>query len=100
MLESAIEDVWLSECRKYGGHTIKLHPFVAGIPDRLVIFPTNRFYLVELKRHDTKLDRLQVIWHRRRLKYQGVKVHVVYGTADLKRWISTYGPSDPTYTVQ
>lgn len=87
MLESDLEDVWLQECRKHGAHTIKLHPFVAGIPDRLVIFPTNRFFLVELKTETGVLDKLQKIWHARRLKRQGVKVHVVYGASAARQWI-------------
>lgn len=87
MLESAIEDVWLQESRKYSAHTIKLHPFVAGIPDRLIIFPVNRFFLVELKRDDTDLSTIQRIWHARRLKYQGVTVHVVHGTEQVRSWI-------------
>jgi hypothetical protein len=94
MLESDLEAVWLAECRKYDAHTIKLHPFVAGIPDRLVIFPTNRFFLVELKTPTGTLDKLQVIWHRRRLKRQGVKVHVVYGAAQARQWIREAAAGD------
>jgi hypothetical protein len=72
--------------RRAGGYTVKLAPTEAGVPDRLVVLPRNRMYLVELKTSTGTLSAIQKAWHRR--FYQlGTVVHVLYGREDAAMWI-------------
>ena len=43
-------------------------------------------YLVELKTDTGSLSKIQVWWHKKAETF-GVQVHVLYGKADVDRWI-------------
>lgn len=95
-LESGLENFFRQRVRLMGGVTIKLAPTEAGIPDRLVIFPPNRIYLVELKRSTGMLSLVQRAWHAKVAQRTGAQVHVLYGKEDVVTWIrQIVGARDP-----
>lgn len=85
-LEAQLEASFRKRVRLVGGYTIKLAPTERGVPDRLVIFPRGRMYLVELKTDKGILSPIQMHWHDR-MADRGVHVHTLYGEDDIKSWI-------------
>lgn len=85
-LERHLEGFFRERVRLAGGYTVKLAPTEAGIPDRMVLFPGGRIYLVELKREGGALRPIQLLWHTRILKL-GTHVHVLYGRKGIVDWI-------------
>jgi hypothetical protein len=71
-----------------GGKVDKLSATRGGIPDRLVILPLNRIYVVELKTATGKLDPLQVEWHRTAKRLAPRLVYVLHGLSEIDAWIS------------
>lgn len=69
-----------------GGITEKLAPTNAGMPDRLVMFPTSRIYLVELKADHGAVRDIQKIWHERAAAL-GVQVVVLKGLKEARDWV-------------
>lgn len=86
MLERELEAFFRRRVMLAGGYTIKLAPTERGIPDRLVIFPRGRMYLVELKTEKGRLSPIQKHWHDR-LASRHVTVYVLYGKDDVVAWI-------------
>ena len=86
-LEANLEGFFRKRVRLLGGYTIKLAPTEAGVPDRLVVFPGGRMYLVELKRSDTDLSPIQKVWHERMATNYNVVVHVLYGQEGVIAWL-------------
>lgn len=85
--ETKLEAEFVKKVRRAaGGRAFKLLPTVAGIPDRLVVFPGGALYLVELKTATGKLSPIQEHWHAQ-LAEMGVTVHTLYGMADVNRWL-------------
>jgi len=70
-----------------GGIVIQLAPTVAGIPDRLVILPGGRMYLVELKTETGRLRPAQVAWIARAAE-RGTYVAVLHGVAGVLGWVT------------
>ena len=87
MRESAIEQHFHFLVRQAGGMSIKLAPTHAGVPDRLVLFPGGRSYLVELKAVGGVVSRVQQLWHDQAGAI-GHKVHVVTGSAGVDNFIT------------
>lgn len=85
--EAQLEAFFRKRVQLLGGYTIKLAPTEAGIPDRLVVMPGGRLYLVELKTDTGQLRPIQAHWHNTLLERTGVKVHVVRGTEGVVRWL-------------
>ena len=50
MREAPVEAHLIDRVTQLGGMAIKLHPYIAGLPDRLVLLPGGRILFVELKR--------------------------------------------------
>lgn len=84
--EAELEAWFRRRVRLLGGQTIKLAPTEAGVPDRLVIMPRGRLFLVELKTETGEVSKIQQHWHREIMKL-GVTVHVLYGIAGVTRWL-------------
>lgn len=85
-LESNLETFFSTAVRRAGGSSIKLAPLVAGTPDRLVLLPGGRMFLVELKAPDGRLSPVQREWHRRAFRL-GTAVVVLRGRTEVLDWI-------------
>lgn len=69
-----------------GGTTFKIAPTTVGLPDRMVVLPGGRIYLVELKTEVGRLSAVQKLLHER-LAELGVRVFTLYGKLDVDDWI-------------
>lgn len=85
-LESKIERQFSQMVRARGGMAIKLAPTVAGIPDRLVLWPKGDYHLVELKTKTGTLRPIQVHRHAQLLA-MGHTVVVLRGEIDIVEWL-------------
>lgn len=86
MLESQVERHLVQAVRKRGGMCVKLAPIDAGTPDRMVILPGGRLYLVELKTETGRVRPIQKVWHARAAKL-GVKVVILHGVRGVDVWL-------------
>jgi len=86
--ENLIEGYLSYAVRQQGGSSYKLLPSVNGMPDRLVIMPGNRFYLVELKAADGRLSPAQRNWHKNALDRTQTKVHVLWTIDQVKDFVA------------
>lgn len=64
---------------------LKLAPTVRGVPDRLVLLPGGRVFLVELKTDTGRLSPAQAEWHRRAAEL-GVVVTLLAGADEIDHW--------------
>jgi hypothetical protein len=87
VLESAVERHFIAAVRRIGGMTYKIAPVDAGIPDRLVLLPGGRLFLVELKTETGRLRPIQRVWHERAAEL-GTHVVVLHGTAEVEEWVT------------
>lgn len=85
-LERDLEAHFLESVRAIGGLVHKLIGTTRGMPDRLVLLPGGRMFLVELKTETGVLSTLQMIWHHDAAQI-GINVVVLYGQPDVDRWI-------------
>lgn len=75
--------------RKLKGRFYKLIPGLSkGIPDRMVLLPGGRIFLVELKAEDGEVEPIQKVWHGQAAEL-GTEVVVLVGRADVDRWIAS-----------
>lgn len=75
--------------RKLKGRFFKLQPGLSkGIPDRMILLPGGRIFLVELKAEDGTVDPLQKVWHANAAQL-GTDVIVLSGREEVDRWISS-----------
>lgn len=86
MRESAVERHLVQRVRSLGGMCLKIMPTIAGVPDRLVLLPDSRAYLVELKQPRGKLSPLQLEMHRR-LAAIGWPVAVLWNKEEVDLWL-------------
>lgn len=86
-VESDAEKLLVSAVRSRGGRAFKLK-FIGldGAPDRLVMMPGKRMWLVELKDDDGKLETSQQVLFPI-IEKMGFKVHVLYGEAQVAAFI-------------
>lgn len=85
-LEASLEEYFRKRVRALGGYTEKITGMTKGTPDRLVLFPGGRMYLVELKAETGSVEPLQKVWHARAAAL-GTKVYVVTGREGVVRWL-------------
>lgn len=76
MREREVEMRLRMQVYRAGGMCFKIAPTTAGLPDRLVICPSGRMLLVELKAPGGKLQPVQREVHKR-LAQRGVHVRVL-----------------------
>jgi len=86
MLESAVERHLRRRVIAAGGMTEKIAPTHAGMPDRLVLLPGGRMFLVELKTTTGQLSKIQQWWHGQ-AKMMGTEVVTLKGTEEVDRWL-------------
>ena len=83
MLEKTIEQKFVSSVRRTGGWAIKLlSPSMAGLPDRIVLFPDGKCGFVELKASGEKMRPLQ-LRQAERLEKLGFKVLCIDDAAQI-----------------
>lgn len=87
MSEAQLEDFFRKRVRLLGGYTLKLAPMEAGVPDRLVVFPGNRTFFVELKTEKGSLSPIQRVWHARMYERWSVRVWTLYGPDEVRSWL-------------
>ena len=86
MRELAVETRLVNEVKARGGMCIKILPVVAGVPDRLVIMPGGRMYLIETKAPGGRVRPAQTVWHARAAAL-GVTVAVLRSVEEVLGWI-------------
>lgn len=84
--ESVIERQFSQMVRARGGVAVKMAPTIAGIPDRLVLWPNGRSHLVELKTSTGGLRAIQVHRHKE-LAAMGHPVVVLRGEQEIQDWV-------------
>lgn len=94
MRESALETLLVNLVRRAGGIAVKLMPTVAGIPDRLVLWPGGRAELVELKTVPGRLAPAQTLWHARAAAI-GHPVTVLRGPDEIRKWVEIMAVPSP-----
>lgn len=86
-LESSLEAHFYRTVRMtLGGSVYKMAPTVKGMPDRLVLLPGGRMYLVELKTLTGTKSPSQNLWHQRAAQL-GTVVHTLYGRTQVDQWV-------------
>lgn len=99
MNEHQIENYLCTQVKDKGGLALKLNSTsMAGLPDRLVLFPDGAIYFVELKAPGKKPRPLQAAVHRR-LKSLGFMVSVIDSKQQVNEFIEKVG-TDGIYTTQ
>ena len=85
-LEALLSQRFYDGVRRLGGICEKLAPTRWGVPDRLVLLPGGRLYLVELKTVSGAVRPAQKVWHQRALAL-GVEVVVLHGHTQIDQWL-------------
>ena len=87
MSEAALESYFrIAVSKLLRGHTFKMIPVEAGIPDRVVLLPGGSVRFVELKVRGGRTSPLQKVWHAR-LQRLGFEAAVLTGTQDVDAWV-------------
>ena len=92
MLESALETFLHKRIRLVGGTTFKLMSTVRGMPDRLVVLPGGKMYLIEMKTPTGEVSPIQRERHQK-LADLGVHVYVLNNREAVLSWIRRRFPS-------
>ncbi|NRS50987.1 VRR-NUC domain-containing protein [Brevibacillus sp. HB2.2] len=93
MRESAIEKYLREQVKAAGGRAYKfVSPGNAGVPDRLVLFPKERAYFVELKAPGKKPTPLQTV-QGDKLRKLGFTVEVIDSKKGVDEFIRKHGVS-------
>lgn len=94
-LESAVEAHLIRSAMTAGALTYKLAPTTAGVPDRLVVWPTGRVDFVEVKAEGGRLSSLQKV-RIRDLEANAANVFVVTGVAGVDAYLAEVAESGAT----
>ena len=86
-LESNLEEFFRKEVRKVGGYAFKWVPTIAGVPDRMCLFPGGLACFVELKQEGEKPTAIQKVWHGR-LRALGFRVDVLDTKDAVRAWLA------------
>lgn len=88
MQESSLEQKLKREIKSMGGMALKLvSPGMAGVPDRLVLFPGGRQWFVEMKAPGERLRPLQEK-RKSQLESFGFQVRVVDSLKSLQEFLA------------
>jgi hypothetical protein len=85
--ESSIERHLVQTVMAAGGYSLKIMPVIAGSPDRLVIVPPGRLFLIELKAPNGRMRPVQEVMHAR-LAALGTPVTVLNSSAAVDAWVA------------
>lgn len=85
-LEASLEAYFYQQVRLRGGMVDKIAPTRKGMPDRLVLLPGGRVYLVELKALDGRTSPAQDLYHQRAAAL-GTRVQLLVGRVGVDRWL-------------
>lgn len=89
-MEKDVEKKFREAVRGMGGEAYKwVSPGQAGVPDRLVVLPDGTIMGVELKTDTGRLSKTQVRQIRKLVRL-GMECWVLWGEADVKRWVSQW----------
>ena len=84
-LEASLEQYFYKSVRqKLGGDLVKITTR-KGFPDRLVMLPGNRMFLVELKADGGSASPAQIYIHEK-INALGIDVHVLEGRGQVFQW--------------
>lgn len=86
MRESSLERGFRKRVRALGGYTVKMFSTEVGVPDRLVMMPGGRMYLVELKTDGYEVSDVQRVFHQR-MAALGITVVVLRDTPEVVAWL-------------
>ena len=86
MRETAVERRLIQKVKQANGICIKIWPVVRGLPDRLVLLPRGRLFLIETKAPDGALRPAQQVF-KDRAEAIGVPVAVLYSTREVDAWV-------------
>ena len=93
MREKNIETALVRAVRKHGGLALKfVSPGMAGVPDRILLFPGGRVAFAELKAPGKKPRPLQIHRHDQ-LRALGFQVYVVDSMEKLNQLIPKINPT-------
>jgi hypothetical protein len=94
MLEKTVENYLRDKVKTMGGIALKVNASnMAGLPDRMILFPEGKIYFVELKAPGKKPRPLQLASHRI-LRGLGFRVYVIdtkEGVLDFLKEVATHG---------
>lgn len=85
-LESRVERFLVDRVRLLGGMTFKIASTTKGLPDRCVVLPGGRVYLVELKAATGRLSPMQKHLHER-FRILGTPAVVLAGKQEVVEWL-------------
>ncbi len=86
--EREVESYLRKGVKYAGGISYKwVSPGQSGVPDRIVFWPHSQVDLVELKTTTGKLSPIQKLQIGRIEDVTGMKVHVLYGMEDVKKYL-------------
>lgn len=88
-LEAGLEQYFRFQVRKQLGGMVEKLTGRTGIPDRLVILPRGRIFLVELKTTKGELRPAQKVFMTKAAE-RDVYPDVLAGKADVDRWIEAH----------
>lgn len=86
MRETSVERRLIELVKAAGGMCVKIPAIVAGVPDRLVILPGNRLYLIETKAPGGRVRPAQRVWHAKAAR-RGVEVAILWNSQMVADWL-------------
>jgi hypothetical protein len=87
--ETVVERRLMKKVREAGGLCFKWVPIVAGLPDRVVILPGGRIFLVETKAPGGEVRPAQAVMHSR-MAERGVQVVLLWDSAQVDAWVAEH----------
>lgn len=87
MRETSVEKRLIKKVHEVGGLCYKVMPVTAGLPDRLVILPGGRIFLIETKAQGGEVRPAQKILHER-MAERGVIVVLLWTSQQVDEWVS------------
>ena len=95
MQEKEIEKRFKKTIEKKGGLCFKwVSPGTRGVPDRIVLFPGGKIYLVEMKRPGGVCSPVQSLLHKK-IEDLGTRVYVIASDEEADRLLEEWAHETP-----